>query len=63
VQKLEALLKEVIGKIGPKVMGKFDGIKKQLRKQSKDQDYMEVRHRLSNYQAAGLQMLLIAVSV
>jgi predicted AAA+ superfamily ATPase len=62
VQKLEALLKEVVGKNGPKVTGKLDGIKKQLRKQSKDQDYMEVRHRLSNYQA-GLQMLLIAVSV
>jgi hypothetical protein len=62
VQKLEALLKEVIGKNGPKVTGKFGGIKKHLRKQSKDQYYMEVRHRLSNYQA-GLQMLLIAVSV
>ncbi|OCL06656.1 tetratricopeptide repeat domain-containing protein [Glonium stellatum] len=61
-QKLEILLKEVIGKNGPKVSGKFDGIKKQLRKQSKDRDYIDVRHRLSSYQA-GLQMLLSALNV
>lgn len=62
VQKLEELLKEVIGKNGPKVSGKFDGIKKQLRRQSKDKEYMDVRHHLSSYQA-GLQMLLSALSV
>lgn len=61
-QKLETLLKEVIGKKGPHVTGKIDGIKKQLRRQSREKDYMDVRHRLSSYQA-GLQMLLSALSV
>jgi hypothetical protein len=61
-QKLQVLLKEVIGKNGPKVSGKWDGIKKQLKKDSKERDYMDVRHRLSGYQA-GIQMLLSALSV
>jgi len=61
-QNLEVLLIEVIGKSGPKVSGKWDGIKKQLRKESKERDYVDVRHRLSSYQA-GLQMLLSALSV
>jgi hypothetical protein len=62
VERLEALLKEVVGKNGPNVSGKLDGIKKQLRRQSRDKDYAEVRLRLSSYQA-GLQMLLSAISV
>ncbi|KUJ13717.1 tetratricopeptide repeat domain-containing protein [Mollisia scopiformis] len=61
-QKLEALLKEVMGKKGPKVSGKWDGIRKQLRKDSKEKEWTDVRHRLSSYQA-GLQMLLSALSV
>ena len=62
VEKLEALLKAVVGSNGPKISGKLDGIKKQLRRQSKDKDYADVRLRLSSYQA-GLQMLLSAISV
>jgi hypothetical protein len=62
VEKLEALLKDVVGRDGPKVSGKLDGIKKQLRRQSKDKDYADVRLRLSSYQA-GIQMLLSAISV
>lgn len=61
-QMMEVLLKEVIGKHGPKVTGKLDGIKKQLRKESKEKEYVDVRHHLSSYQA-GLQMLLSALSV
>jgi hypothetical protein len=62
VEKLEALLKDVVGRNGLKVSGKLDGLKKQLRRQSKDKEYGDVRLRLSSYQA-GLQMLLSAISV
>jgi len=61
-QKLEVLLIKVVGKSGPKVSGKWDGIRKQLRKESKERDYVDIRHRISSYQA-GLQMLLSALSV
>jgi flagellar capping protein FliD len=62
VERLEDLLKDVVGKDGSRVSGKIDGIKKTLRRQSKDKDYTDVRHRLSSYQA-GLQMLLSAITV
>lgn len=47
---------------GPKVSGKWDGIKKQLRRDSREKDWTEVRRCLSTYQAA-LQMLFSALSV
>jgi hypothetical protein len=63
VDKLEVLLKEIIGKDGnAKVSGKIDGIRKQLRKQSKDPEFLRVRQRLSNSQGS-LQMLLTALNL
>ena len=62
VEKLELLVKEIIGKEGPKVTGKFDGIKNQLRKQSKDEEFHQLRHQLTNYQNS-LQLLLTALNV
>jgi hypothetical protein len=62
VQKLEELLKEIIGKNGPKVANKWDGIKKQLRSQSKGGELVQIHHRLSKYQAS-LHTLLAALNV
>ncbi|KAL8951543.1 MAG: hypothetical protein Q9222_002481 [Ikaeria aurantiellina] len=59
--KLEQLAKEIIGKAGPEVTGKRDGIKKVLRKQSKDKEVDEVRQQLVNYKSS-LQILLTALS-
>ena len=55
--KLEQLLKEVVGKNGSKVTGKWDGIKKHLRREAKDGDYQQVRSRLS-YHRDAIQILL-----
>lgn len=62
VQKLEELLKEIIGKYGPKVANKWDGIKKQLRNQQKSGELVQIHHRLSKYQAS-LHTLLAALNV
>ncbi|KAL8712638.1 MAG: hypothetical protein Q9220_003169 [cf. Caloplaca sp. 1 TL-2023] len=60
--KLEQLVKEIIGKAGPEVTGKRDGIKKVLRKQSKDKEVDEVRQQLVNYKSS-LQILLTALTL
>ena len=63
VAKLEGLLKEIIGKDGKaKGGGKIDRIRKQLRKRSKDPDFLQLRQRLSNAQGS-LQMLLTALNL
>ena len=56
-RKLEKYLEEVVGKHGSKVTGKWDGIKKHLRRHAKDEDYQQVRDRLSNHRD-GIQILL-----
>jgi hypothetical protein len=60
--KLEVLLNAVVGKNGAKVTGKFDGIRKYLRRESKEKDYAEVRRRLSSCQA-GIRMMLSALGM
>lgn len=60
VERLEVLVKEIIGKEGPKGVGKLDGFKKQLRKQSKNEEFHQLRLRLANHQSA-LQLLLSAL--
>ena len=62
VENLQELLEEIVGKTGPKVANKFDGIKKQVRRQSKDVGLAQFHHRLSNYQA-NLNTLLAALNV
>ena len=60
--KLEQYLKEIVGKSGSKVtMGKWDGIKKHLRRSAKDGDYQLVRDRLSNHRD-GIQILLATLN-
>lgn len=61
VEKLEELVKTIIGKEGSKV-GRFDGFRKQARKQSKDEDFLQLRRQLTNYQGA-LQLLLTALNL
>ena len=61
MEKLITLVKEIIGKDGLEVTGKRDGIKKVLRKQSREKDIDEIRQQLSNYQSS-LQILLTALS-
>ncbi|KAG0649622.1 hypothetical protein D0Z07_4045 [Hyphodiscus hymeniophilus] len=56
-KKLEQYLEEVVGKNGSKVTGKWDGIKKHLRRHAKDADYQQVRDRLSTHRDA-IQILL-----
>ncbi len=62
VEKLEELLKEIIGKNGPNVVNKLDGIRKQVRRQSKDGGLAQIHYRLSKYQAS-LQTVLAALNV
>ncbi|KAI9767400.1 MAG: hypothetical protein M1839_004504, partial [Geoglossum umbratile] len=48
----KCLVKVIIGKVGLKGPGKVDGIKKHLRKQSKDDELHQLRHQLANYQSS-----------
>lgn len=58
----EQILKEILGKGEAKVTGKIDGIRKQLKKQSKDGQLAQIRLKLSTYQAS-LQTLLSVVNL
>ncbi|KAH6672293.1 tetratricopeptide repeat domain-containing protein [Halenospora varia] len=62
VEKLEILLEGIVGKNGPKVTSKLDGIRKQLRLQSREAELDQIRHRLTNSQAS-LQLLLTALNL
>lgn len=62
IEKLEIVVKEIAGKEGPRVIGKVDGFRKQLRRQSKNEDLAQFRLQLTNYHGA-LQVLLTALNV
>jgi len=63
VQKLEVVLKKITGKKkGHKVAGTLDGIRKQLRKQSKSRELVEIRQRLTTFQN-GLQTSLMTLNL
>lgn len=53
VEDLEVLVKEIIGKEPPKdeskIMRKFEGFRKQLRKQSREGDFNKLQSRLITY--------------
>ena len=59
---LEQLLTDILGSNGPKTTGKIDGIRKQLRKQSKNGQLSQIRLKLSTYQAS-LQTLLSVLNM
>lgn len=60
--RLGALIKEVVGKDGHYVTSKLDGIKKVLRKQSKDKAIFEVRQQVMSHRD-NLQVLLLALNL
>ncbi|OJK00241.1 hypothetical protein ASPACDRAFT_42825 [Aspergillus aculeatus ATCC 16872] len=62
VEQLETLLNAVIGKNGPQVAGKLDGLRKTIRKQGRDGEFMQLRQRIANHQA-GIQILLNALTL
>lgn len=62
IEKLEIVVKDIIGKEGPRVTGKVDGFRKQMRKQSKNEELAQFRLQLANYHGA-LQVLLTALNV
>lgn len=48
--RLALLVEEVIGKDGIEVQGKRDGIRKVLRKQSKEVEIREIRQQITSHQ-------------
>lgn len=62
VERLEVHMKEIVGKEGPKVIGKLDGLRKQMRKQSKNEDFQQLRLQLASNQNA-LQISLSALTL
>ena len=61
VEKLAILVKEIIGKDSNKT-GKFQDFRKQLRKQLRDPEYNQLRHKLTLNQG-GLQLMLSALNL
>lgn len=60
--KLLALLKLIVGKESPRVLSKLDGLRKFLRKQSKEAEFGMLRQQLRDYHQS-LQILLTAVNM
>lgn len=60
--RLGALIEEVVGKDGLSVSSKLDGIKKVLRKQSKDKEVYEIRQQVMSHRD-NLQVLLQALNL
>ncbi|KAL9629597.1 MAG: hypothetical protein Q9164_006813, partial [Protoblastenia rupestris] len=58
----ELLVEEVIGKDGLGVVSRWDAFKKQLRKQSKEGEFQQLRQRVNNHQGT-LQVLLGTVQL
>jgi hypothetical protein len=62
VEKLGLLLHGIIGKDGPKVTGRFDGLRKALKRLSKEGDFDKLRRQLADYQSS-LQLLLTTLNL
>ena len=60
--ELFALIKLIVGKESPKVLSKLDGLRKFLRKQSKEEEFGTLRQQLSDYHHS-LQTLLTSVNM
>ncbi|KAL8995820.1 MAG: hypothetical protein Q9188_006721 [Gyalolechia gomerana] len=60
--RLALLVEEVIGKDGIEVQGKRDGIRKVLRKQSKEVEIREIRQQITSHQNS-LQLTLSALNL
>ncbi|KAL8775872.1 MAG: hypothetical protein Q9194_003555 [Teloschistes cf. exilis] len=62
MSRLVLLVEDVIGNDGIAVQGKRDGLKKALRKQSKDDDIREIRLQIASHQNS-LQIALSALNI
>ncbi|UNI16617.1 hypothetical protein JDV02_003040 [Purpureocillium takamizusanense] len=62
IEQLEALLIEVVGKKGAVVTGKIDGLRKTIKKQGREDQYMRLRQHISNYQG-NIQILLSSLNI
>ena len=69
VEELEEMMLDVIGreststsKLGEKLGGKLDALKKTVRRERKDADFKEIRMKLVNYQNS-LQILITALNL
>lgn len=62
MDKLALLVEEVVGIGGLAVQGKRDGIKKALRKQSRDQEIQDIRLQITGYHNS-LQLTLSALNL
>jgi hypothetical protein len=60
--KLFALIKLIVGKESPKILSKLDGLRKYLRKQSKEEEFCTLRQQLRDYHHS-LQTLLTSVNM
>lgn len=61
-EKFGPMIQEITGKNGAKVTSRFDGLKKGLRRHSKNEDLVQFRHKLANFQSK-LQVLLTALNM
>ena len=62
VEQMEDLVLSIAGHGDYKVKGKIDGFRRQLKKQSKDGKFRDLRQQLANYEG-GLQILLSAINL
>jgi MoxR-like ATPase len=62
VEKLENLVTSIVELHTPKALSKLDGVRKYLKKQSKEEEFGQLRHKLASYRAA-LQIILTAVDM
>lgn len=62
LDKLDGLVTKIFGNGSSKAVAKLDGLRKYLRKLSKEEEFTQLRHKLNAYQAA-LQMILTAVDM
>ena len=60
--KLFALIKLIVGNESPKILSKLDGLRKFLRKQSKEEEFGKLRRQLNDYHHS-LQTLLTSVNM
>lgn len=62
LEKLDNLVSKIVVTGGPKALAKLDGLRKYMRKLSKEEEFNQLRQKLSAYQAA-LQIILTAVDM
>lgn len=62
LEKLDGLVSKIFGSGSSRPVAKLDGLRKYLRKLSKEEEFTQLRQKLNAYQAT-LQMILTAVDM